>query len=131
MVLKRTDHKKAIGPDKVLSELLTRDFAKNLREKLIHKVNEGRAPATCKASHFMALSKVTSEATTIRNTQPIHIGAHTAKVLKKAVLIALHRTKSTMLESGTWQNGFKAERSTQDNLAIIANWKQARKSKTK
>ena len=54
---------------------------------------------------------------TIHDVRPIMIKSHIFKVMEKAILTKIKRERSKLLTSGNYQNGFKEQRSTCNNLA--------------
>ena len=66
----------------------------------------------------MPLTKTKGTTTaSIHNVRPIMIKSHIFKVIEKVILNKIKSQRSKILSSGNYQNGFKEQRSTCNNLA--------------
>ena len=113
---------KGIGPDGFDGRLLEMDEGiKNQITKEIKTIlNEIKIPDHLKTARLVPLTKIKGSSTAaIQDIRPIMIKSHIFKVMEKSILEKLKSIKSNMLKSGDYQNGFKEQRSTGNNLAQV------------
>ena len=81
-------------------------------------INSGRIPEHLKTARLVPLTKIKGQTTaSIHDVRPIMVKSHIFKVMEKAILMKIKSSKSRLLTSGSYQNGFKEKRSTCNNLA--------------
>ena len=89
-------------------------------QEITESLNEGSIPSHLRWARLVPLSKVKGSAiATIQDIRPIMIKSHIFKIMEKVLLQKIKSTRSNLLRSGQYQNGFKERRSTCNNLAQV------------
>ena len=120
--LEQCNFKKGIGPDGFDGTIFKKD--ETIKSMAIREIatmmNKGQVPDHLKCARLVPLTKIKGATTaSIQDVRPIMIKSHIYKIMEKVILIKLKHTKSKMLMSGGYQNGFKEQRSTCNNLALV------------
>lgn len=102
-------------------------------EDIRKALNTGSFPSYFNDGRLIPLSKVSGKTVvTVDDIRPIVVKAHLLKVCERAILNKLEGTQSSIFSTGRYQSGFKKQKSTMDNLAIvIEKLMNQRKRKTK
>ena len=68
----------------------------------------------------MPLSKIKgSSSATVQDIRPIMVKSHLYKIMEKTLLNKIKQRGSSLLHSSSYQNGFKENRSTGNDLATV------------
>lgn len=111
---------KGIGPDGFDGMIFQKDptIKEFIAHEIVNMLHEGAIPDHLKRARLVPLTKIKgSSVATIDDIRPIMIKSHIFKVIEKAILNKIKQSSSTLLSSGDYQNGFKEQRSTNNNLA--------------
>ena len=111
---------KGIGPDGFDGMIFQKDptIKEIIAHEIVNMLHEGAIPDHLKRARLVPLTKIKgSSVATIDDIRPIMIKSHIFKVIEKAILNKIKQSSSTLLSSGDYQNGFKEQRSTNNNLA--------------
>ena len=94
------------------------DIKQTIIKEITAIINSGQIPEHLKAARLVPLTKIKGQSTaSIKDVRPIMVKSHIFKVMEKAILMKIKSSKSKLLTSGSYQNGFKEKRSTCNNLA--------------
>ena len=113
---------KGIGPDGFDGMIFQKDptIKEFIAHEIVNMLHEGVIPDHLKRARLVPLTKIKgSSVATIEDIRPIMIKSHIFKVIEKAILNKIKQSSSTLLSSGDYQNGFKEQRSTSNNLAQV------------
>ena len=118
--LSQCNFNKGIGPDGFDGRIIEKDEEVKaiLVKEITAIINSGQIPDHLKIARLVPLTKSKGSTTaSIQDVRPIMIKSHIYKVIEKAILNKVKGEGSRMLTSGNYQNGFKENRSTCNNLA--------------
>ena len=118
--LSQCNFNKGIGPDGFDGRIIQKDEEVKaiLTKEITAMINCGQVPDHLKIARLVPLTKMKGTSTaTIQDVRPIMIKSHIYKVMEKAILNRIKDERSRLLISGNYQNGFKEQRSTCNNLA--------------
>ena len=111
---------KGIGPDGFDGRIFERDpsIREFISEEIKDTLNRGEISNHLKIARLVPLTKIKGRSVaSVEEIRPIMIKSHLFKIIEKVVLNKIKSTRSTLLHSGDYQNGFKEQRSTCNNLA--------------
>ena len=118
--LSQCNFNKGIGPDGFDGSIIVKDeeIKAILTKDITAMINSDQVPDHLKIARLVPLTKIKGSSTaTIQDVRPIMIKSHIYKVTEKVILNKIKNERSRMLTSGNYQNGFKEQRSTCNNLA--------------
>ena len=117
--LSECNFNKGIGPDGFDGIIKIDEEVKAiLTREITAMINSGQVPDHLKIARLVPLTKIKGSSTaTIQDVRPIMIKSHIYKVMEKVILNKIKGERSRLLTSGNYQNGFKEQRSTCNNLA--------------
>lgn len=114
---------KALGPDEFDGNCIKKDEKTKveIQKFVLNSLNKNKIPDYLKEAKLILLSKSSSPETTVDNTRPVMVLSHLTKIIEKCIKNKLEEMGSKMLETGSYQSGFKQGMSTQKNLATLLN----------
>ena len=120
--MRECNFNKAIGPDGFDGLILERnpDIKERLAREIMNALNTNQVEEHLKIARLVPISKNKgSEIARENEIRPIAVKSHIFKIMERAVMNKIKDTKSKLLESGRYQNGFKEGRATANNLQVI------------
>ena len=111
---------KGLGPDGFDGKLLKNPKIRaNVKEFVARSINHSSFPEYLKEGRLVLFTKNGKDEAAVEETRPIVITSHLTKLIEKTLLVRLKKCDSALLKVGSYQTGFKNDRSTHMNLSKL------------